>query len=149
MRFQRWVSVLQLQALRKKIVGVGVTESEFMEVCKRVCERLALRGLVRLASTPVRREGLCDLRRWRAEHLSRAFAPSRGTASHEVAGAGRGVGKLRDRRCRRKLAVADERIFGHGSRLVHSAAFIGPYLKRTDVGLRVAGAARRGFQRSR
>ena len=41
MRFQRWVSVLQLQALRKKIVGVGVTESEFMEVCKRVCERFA------------------------------------------------------------------------------------------------------------
>lgn len=59
--------MLQLQALRKKIVGVGVTESEFMEVCKRVCERLALRGLVRLASTPVRREGLCGLRRWRAE----------------------------------------------------------------------------------
>ena len=90
----------------------------------------------------------------RLHHHHRTDRPPFAEVQHvaevqQVAGAGRGVGKLRDRRCRRKLAVADERIFGHGSRLVHSAAFIGPYLKRTDVGLRVAGAARRGFQRSR
>lgn len=65
----------------------------------------------------------------RLHHHHRTDRPPFAEVQHvaevqQVAGAGRGVGKLRDRRCRRKLAVADERIFGHGSRLVHSAAFI-------------------------